>query len=120
MNFKVFLGTIYDDLVNKKIIIEKEQPKDLDGKIARLNRYLEKLERVSKKASEKERYITNLKKLYYDKYLIKEEKIPASYWHHLEQKYLDNGYGKYNLVEPIIYQCGLKYGLLVECKKSVI
>ena len=68
MNFKVFLGIIYDDLVNKKIIIEKEQSKDLDGKIARLIRYLEKLERVSKKASEKERYITNLKKLYYDKY----------------------------------------------------
>ena len=43
MNFKAFLGTIYDDLVNKKIIIEKEQPKDLDEKIDRLNAYLEKL-----------------------------------------------------------------------------
>ena len=104
MNFKAFLGTIYDDLVNKKIIIEKEQPKDLDEKIDRLNAYLEKLERVSKKASEKEEYIYSLKKLYYDKYLIKEEKIPASYWHHLEQKYLDNGYGKYNLVEPKTYE----------------
>ena len=103
MNFKVFLGTIYDDLVSKRIIIEKEQPQDLDEKINRLNQYLEKLERVSKKAREKEKYISNLKRLYYDKYLIKEESIPESYWHHLEQKYLDNGYGKYNLAEPKTY-----------------
>ena len=100
MNFKVFLGTIYDDLVSKRIIIEKEQPQDLDEKINRLNQYLEKLERVSKKARKKEKYISNLKRLYYDKYLIKEESIPESYWHHLEQKYLDNEYGKYNLAEP--------------------
>lgn len=49
MNFKVFLGSIYDDFVNKGIINEKEKPKDLDEKINRLNKYLEKLERVGKK-----------------------------------------------------------------------
>ena len=44
MNFNVFLGTIYDDLVSKRILTEQIPPKDLNEKIARLNAYLEKLE----------------------------------------------------------------------------
>ena len=119
MNFNVFLGTIYDDLVSKRILTEQIPPKDLNEKIARLNAYLEKLERVNKKAIEKKEYINRLKKLYYDKYLIKEESIPDSYWHHLEQKYLDNGYGKYNLVEPKTYEDrSLKEGHITQIRNE--
>ena len=100
MNFKVFLGNMYDDFVSKGIILEKEKARDLDEKIDRLNKYLEKLERVQ----EKENLRDKIKKLYYDRYVIKEENIPDFYWHFLEKKYLDQGYGKYNLVEPESYQ----------------
>ena len=96
MKFKVFLGTLYDDLVNRNIIKETEKTHDLNEKIERLNKYLERLKRIQ----EKEELKNKIKILYYDRYIIKEENIPDSYWHFLEKKYLDQGYGKFNLVEP--------------------
>ena len=100
MNFKVFLGSIYDDFINKGIIIEKEKAKDLDEKVNRLNKYLQKLERIDKKTLESADFEERLKDLYHDRYLIKEENIPSSYWHHLEEKYLNQGYGKFDLDRP--------------------
>ena len=46
MKFKVFLGTLYDDLVNRNIIKETEKTHDLNEKIERLNKYLERLKRI--------------------------------------------------------------------------
>ena len=49
MKFKVFLGTLYDDLVNRNIIKETEKTHDLNEKIERLNKYLERLKRIQEK-----------------------------------------------------------------------
>ena len=53
---------------------------------------MDRLARISSDALEHDK-ISLLKKMYYDKYVIKPENIPKSYFDHQEQIALDRGYG---------------------------
>lgn len=99
-----FLGMLYDILVTNNIKTYKDKPKDLKEKVNRLNDYLDKLKRVQDRAIDNKRYLYMVKKLYYDRYVIKEDNIPDGYLKFLENQYLEQGYGHINLVEPNTYK----------------
>ena len=99
-NYDKFIGKLYDILLDSNIISYEDKPKDLKEKKERLEKYLDKLGRVQSKAMSKEEHIDTLKKLYYDRYVIKPENIPDSYFKSLEKRYLDEGHGHHNLVNP--------------------
>lgn len=112
-----FLGKLYDILIREEIIRELDKPRDLKTKVERAKKYFEKLETVQNKAFDNERFIKIIKELYYDKYIIKEEDIPESYFRKLETKYLNNGYGHVDLVNP---KTGNDESLREECINDII
>ena len=99
-NYDKFIGKLYDILINSDIISYEDKPKDLKEKKERLEKYLDKLDRVQNKALSKEEHVDTIKRLYYDKYVIKPENIPDSYFKALEGRYLAEGHGHHNLVNP--------------------
>ena len=99
-NYDKFIGKLYDILLESDIIRYDDKPKDLKEKKERLEKYLNKLDRVQSKVISKEEHVDTLKRLYYDRYVIKSEKIPDSYFKSLEKRYLDEGHGHHNLVNP--------------------
>jgi len=99
-NYDKFIGKLYDILLSSDIINYDNKARDLKEKKERLEKYLDKLGRVQSKAMSKEEHIDTLKKLYYDRYVIKRENIPESYFKSLEKRYLDEGHGHHNLVNP--------------------
>lgn len=99
-NYDKFIGKLYDILLDSDIISYEDKPKDLKEKKERLEKYLDKLDRVQSKAMSKEARIDTIKRLYYDKYVIKKENIPEGYFKSLEKRYLDEGHGHHNLVNP--------------------
>ena len=99
-NYDKFIGKLYDILLESDIISYEDKPKDLKEKKERLEKYLDKLDRVQSKAISKDVHIDTLKKLYYDKYVIKRENISDGYFKSLEKRYLDEGHGHHNLVNP--------------------
>lgn len=103
MNEDKFLSKLYDILIESNIINFDDNP-DLKTRKERLNKYLDKLSRVQSKALDKEEYIHRLKELYYDRYIIKEENIPDSYFESLSKQYLNDGAGHHNLVKPTSYE----------------
>ena len=99
-NYDKFIGKLYDILINSDIINYEGKPKDIKEKKERLEKYIDKLNRVQDKIISKNEHIDTLKKLYYDKYVIKKENIPDAYFKSLEKRYLDEGHGHHNLVNP--------------------
>lgn len=95
-----FLGKLYDMLIREEIIKDSNKPKDLKTKVERAKKYFEKLQRVQEKSFDSKRYLQMIKSLYYDRYVIKEKDIPESYLRNLEARYLNEGYGHVNLVNP--------------------
>ena len=99
-NYDKFIGKLYDILLSSDIISYEDKAHDLKEKKERLEKYLNKLDRVQSKAMLKEEHIDTLKRLYYDKYIIKPQNIPDTYFKSLEKRYLDEGHGHHNLVNP--------------------
>ena len=104
-----FLGKLYDILIDEGIIKYEGKTKNLKEKNLILEKYFEKLERIRNKAFNEypsdieydtDRYLAKIKKLYYDRYIIKENDIPNKYFENIAKQYKDLGYGIYNLVNP--------------------
>ena len=100
MEYDKFIGKLYDILIQNNIITFEDKPKDLKTKVERTEEYLGKLGRVQEKIMVSGRHLQEVKNLYYDKYVIKEEDIPDSYFEFLEKRYLEEGHGNHNLVHP--------------------
>ena len=92
-----FLNKIYKDLVNSEIVKHtgKGGNKNEDVHI-----YMERLERITKRGKEHDN-LRILKQFYYDKYIIKPENIPESYFKQQEQIALDRGYGHVHYTDEI-------------------
>ncbi len=90
-----FLNKIYKNLVNSEIV--KHTGKG-GNKNEDVHTYMERLERVTSN-SIKHNKLPLLKKFYYDKYIIKKENVPESYFKHQEQIALDRGYGHVHYTE---------------------
>ncbi len=90
-----FLNKIYKDLHLKEEVMHTSKPSDDKNK--KVERYMDRIEKVTKRAVEKNK-LSLLKKYYYDKYVIKKENVPDSYFRLEERIALERGYGhiKYN------------------------
>ena len=99
IEYNKFLGKLYDILLKDNIISYQDKAKDLKTKKERLENYLSKVERVQDKLLNRDK-LNLIKELYYDRYIIKRENIPDTYFDSLERKYLEEGYGHIHLVNP--------------------
>ena len=88
-----FIDKLYKDLYLNDSLKKHTTSKD---KYKSIKEYIEFLESIHNKTIN-HNHIDTLKKMYYDKYVIKEENIPDSYYKHQEGMYLERGYGHVNL-----------------------
>ena len=91
-----FINKIYKDLHNSNVVMHTASKSD--NKNEKVEKYFDRLERITKKSFDENRFssvndINVLKKFYYDKYVIKKEDIPESYFKMNEQIALERGYG---------------------------
>ena len=96
--FRKFLKSLYDRLFKEGIISKRASTSK--EKLEIILAYIEKISRVQDKFLEKEEYLKRIKKLYYKRYIIKESEIPNSYFEFLSKRYLEEGNGHLDLVNP--------------------
>ena len=85
-----FLDKIYKDLHLSEIVMHTANKSD--DKYQKIEKYMKRLEDVTKRASEHDK-INLIKIYYYKKYVIKEQNVPESYFRKQEKIALDRGYG---------------------------
>ena len=85
-----FLDKVYKDLHLSEIVMHTANKSD--DKYRKIEKYMQRLEDVTKKACEHDK-INLIKKYYYKKYVIKEQNVPESYFKKQEKIALDRGYG---------------------------
>ena len=85
-----FLDKIYKDLHLSEIVMHTANKSD--DKYQKIEKYMKRLEDVTKRASEHDK-INLIKMYYYKKYVIKEQNVPESYFKKQEKIALDRGYG---------------------------
>ena len=85
-----FLDKIYKDLHLSEIVMHTANKSD--DKYRKIEKYMQRLEDVTKRASEHNK-ISLIKMYYYKKYVIKEQNVPESYFKSQEKIALDRGYG---------------------------
>ena len=84
-----FIDRLYKDLYLSDSLKKHTTSKD---KYQSIKEYIEFLESIHNKVID-HNHIDTLKKMYYDKYVIKEENIPDSYYKHEQEIALERGYG---------------------------
>ena len=85
-----FLDKVYKDLHLSEIVMHTANKSD--DKYQKIEKYMQRLEDVTKKACEHNK-INLIKEYYYKKYVIKEQNVPESYFKKQEKISLDRGYG---------------------------
>ena len=85
-----FLDKVYKDLHLSEIVMHTANKSD--DKYQKIEKYMQRLEDVTKKACEHNK-INLIKEYYYKKYVIKEQNVPESYFKKQEKIALDRGYG---------------------------
>ena len=85
-----FLDKVYTDLHLSEIVMHTANKSD--DKYQKIEKYMQRLEDVTKKTCEHDK-INLIKKYYYKKYVIKEQNVPESYFKKQEKIALDRGYG---------------------------
>ena len=85
-----FLDKVYKDLHLSEIVMHTANKSD--DKYRKIEKYMQRLEDVTKKACEHNK-INLIKEYYYKKYVIKEQNVPESYFKKQEKIALDRGYG---------------------------
>ena len=85
-----FLDKVYKDLHLSEIVIHTANKSD--DKYQKIEKYMKRLEDVTKRVSEHDK-INLIKMYYYKKYVIKEQNVPESYFRKQEKIALDRGYG---------------------------
>lgn len=91
-----FLNRLYKDLHNSEVVMHKASLSD--SKNVKVEKYLNRLEKITNKVYDNKRItrendINLLKKYYYDKYIIKKENIPESYFELQKKIALEEGHG---------------------------
>ena len=84
------MDKVYKDLHLSEIVMHTANKSD--DKYQKIEKYMQRLEDVTKKACEHDK-INLIKKYYYKKYVIKEQNVPESYFKKQEKIALDRGYG---------------------------
>ena len=95
-----FLNRLYKDLYNSDEVVHTAI--NSDTKDERVRKYLERLRKVEELARDsKYNGLELLKKMYYYKYIIKEENIPESYFELQKKMALERGMGHIEITEDM-------------------
>ena len=95
-----FLNRLYKDLYNSDEVVHTAI--NSDTKDERVRKYLERLRKVEELARDsKYNGLELLKKMYYDKYIIKEENIPESYFEIQKKMALERGMGHVEITQSM-------------------
>ena len=70
-------------------------------KFNNIKEYMEKLESIHTKVGDTGRHKELLRRMYYDKYVIKPVDIPDSYYRHQQEMYFERGYGYVEITEEM-------------------
>lgn len=92
------LDRLYKDLYLNESVLHHGSGNKYD-KFNNIKSYIDKLEDIHTRVSETGRHVDYLKQLYYDKYVIKKEDIPESYYEHQKEIALERGYGHVEITE---------------------
>ncbi len=87
-----FIDRLYRDLYKSPEVLHHSTGNETD-KFNNIAMYMNDLEEMHNRAALRENRIKILKEMYYDKYVIKRENIPESYYQHQEVIALNRGYG---------------------------
>ena len=117
-NEKKFYNKLYDEIV-KDIVTIVNEPKDRDEKIRIVKNYLSKVQNTEARvlSSDRDNDIELLKSYYYDKYLIKKEDVPDSYYDLQAKIAFERGQGKPKITDEIKNQ--MSDILIKDQKKSL-
>ncbi len=111
-----FLNRIYQDLHLSEEVMHTASKSD--QKEEKVRKYLERLERVEELAKNRKPHGFELfKELFYQKYVIKPENIPDSYFEHQKKMALERGYGHVDYTEEQKEQ--MKETIIQDQKKSL-
>ncbi len=94
------IDRLYKDLYKDKQVLHHGKGNEYD-KFNNIKRYLEKLEDTHNKVKEKSKHIEYLKKCYYEKYVIKKENIPQSYYEKQKELALERGFGHVEITDEM-------------------
>ena len=95
-----FLNRLYKDLYNSDEVVHTAI--NSDTKDEKVRKYLERLKKVEELAKDsKYNGLELLKKMYYDKYLIKEENVSESYFELQKKMALERGMGHIEITEDM-------------------
>ena len=93
-----FIDRLYKDLYLDESVIHHGSGNKYD-KLNNIKMYLQKLEHIHNKVANTGRHTEFLRKLYHDKYVMKPEDIPESYYERQKQIALERGYGHIEITE---------------------
>lgn len=110
------IDRLYKDLYLSEQVLHHGSGNKYD-KFNNIKEYINKLENIHVKISKSNRHIEHLKACYYDKYVIKREDIPESYYEHQKQISIENGLGKIELTEE--YKKELQDEIIKNQKRSL-
>jgi phage protein U len=98
-NGVIFLNKLYKNLhMSEEVNSAIKQEKKLKP-TEKITVYMDKLEETHTKFRDNENALRRLKELYYDKYVIKSQDVPESYFKLQEKIALDRGYGHITYTE---------------------
>lgn len=95
-----FIDRLYKDLYLEESVIHHGSGNKYD-KFDNINLYMQKLEDIHNKVADTGRHKELLRNMYYDKYIIKPEDIPESYYEHQQEIALERGYGHVEITEEV-------------------
>jgi len=95
-----FIDRLYKDLYLDESVIHHGSGNKYD-KFDNIKAYLQKLEDIHIKVLNTGRHIELLRNMYYDKYVIKPEDIPQSYYEHQQEIALERGYGHIEITKEM-------------------
>lgn len=87
-----FIDRLYRDLYKSNEVLHHSDGAPTD-KFNNIQKYMDKLDRIHERASKRDSDINSLKNMYYNRYVIKREDIPNSYYEMQERIALERGYG---------------------------
>jgi len=93
------IDKIYKELYTKDEVVHRVKNKY--DKYENIKSYIDRLERIHEKAKYNNNFVNMLKRYYYDKYVIKSENIPDSYYNHQQQLAFERGYGKVEITDEM-------------------
>ena len=93
-----FIDRLYRDLYKSEEVLHHSTGSETE-KFRNIDEYMSVLESVHEKASKSEERIKTIKRLYFDKYVIKRDDIPDSYYKNQERMALERGFGHISIDE---------------------